>query len=157
MPIHHAIWTVGENPTPLSVGQLATEQQLEDMIVRDARILSDEWMLIGRQETTTYGGRIDLLGIAPDGSLVLIELKRDKTPRAIAAQAIDYASWVDDLGPDSIAQIYERFSDGGSLSTAFEEKFGAKLDEETLNESHQIVIVAAELVTEQQVTIAIQV
>ena len=38
-------------------------------------------MLIGRQVRTGFGGIIDLLAIAPDGSLVLIELKRDKTPR----------------------------------------------------------------------------
>ena len=69
-----------------------SEQKLEEMIVRDPRILSSEWMLIGRQEITSHGGRIDLLAIAPDGSLVLIELKRDRTPREIVAQALDYAS-----------------------------------------------------------------
>lgn len=47
------------------------------MIVRDPRILSSEWMLIGRQEVTSHGGRINLLAIAPDASLVLIELNPD--------------------------------------------------------------------------------
>ncbi len=94
MPIHHAIWRVGEQPAPLVYSRLASEQQLEDMIVRDPRILSSEWMLIGRQEVTSHGGRVDLLAIAPDASLVLIELKRDRTPREIIAQALDYASWV---------------------------------------------------------------
>jgi hypothetical protein len=75
MPIKHAIWTVGDKPTPLPVTRLATEQLLEDMIENDPRILSEQWMLIGRQEHTPTGGRIDLLAIAPDASLVLIELK----------------------------------------------------------------------------------
>jgi len=70
MPIHHAIWCVGEQPAPLS-SRLASEQQLEDMIVREPRILSSEWMLIGRQEVTSHGKRVDLLDIAPDASLVL--------------------------------------------------------------------------------------
>ena len=145
MPIQHAIWKVGDTPQPLSAGQLASEQKLEEMIVRDPRILSGEWMLIGRQEITSYGGRIDLLAIAPDGSLVLIELKRDRTPREIIAQALDYASWVEQLTSEKIAQIYQRFSSGGKLDEAFRQHFGTALDEDALNQSHQIIIVAAEL------------
>jgi RecB family endonuclease NucS len=86
MPIQHANWKVGDSPTPLAASRLATEQLLEDMIVREPRILSDEWLLIGRQERTPFGGIIDLLALAPDGSLVLIELKPDKTPRDLVAK-----------------------------------------------------------------------
>jgi Endonuclease NucS len=145
MPIQHAIWQVGSAPTQLVAGRLASEQLLEDMITRDPRILSPEWMLIGRQEVTTHGGRIDLLAIAPDGSLVLVELKRDRTPREIVAQALDYASWVCELTADKIAQIYGRLRPGASLQADFQQRFGNPLDEDTLNESHQIIIVAAEL------------
>jgi hypothetical protein len=145
MPIQHAIWTVGDEPIPLSASRLPSEQKLEEMIVRDPRILSNQWMLIGRQEATSHGGRVDLLAIAPDGSLVLIELKRDRTPREIIAQALDYASWVEQLAAEKIVQIYQRFSNGGSLSEAFRKRFGMDLDEETLNDSHQVIIVAAEL------------
>lgn len=115
------------------------------MIVRDPRILSSEWMLIGRQENTTHAGRIDLLAIAPDASLVLIELKRNKTPREIVAQALDYASWVEGLTNDRIAQIYERFRKGGNLKKDFETHFGNELDDDALNQSHQVILVAAAL------------
>lgn len=145
MPIQHSIWTVGGVPKALETSRLASEQTLEEMIVHNSRVLSSEWMLIGRQEVTSFGGRIDLLAIAPDGSLVLIELKRDRTPREIIAQALDYASWVDQLSAEKVAQIYHRFSNGGSLDEAFLRHFGYELDEDTLNESHQIIIVAAEL------------
>ena len=50
MPIQHALWLVGSHPQPLTSGKLPSEQLLEDMIVQDPRILSNEWMLIGRQE-----------------------------------------------------------------------------------------------------------
>ena len=145
MPIKHAIWKVGAQPTPLAAAELENEQLLEDMIVASPQILSDQWMLIGRQEQTGMGGRIDLLAIAPDASLVLIELKRNKTPREIVAQAIDYASWVEQLTTDKIVQIYQRFSNGGNLGEAFQKYFGSELDEDALNESHQILLVAAEL------------
>src|SRR5476651_2007111 len=119
MPIKHAIWKVGPQPAPLGVTNLANEQLLEDMIVSDPRILSEEWMLIGRQEDTGFGGRIDLLAIAPDGALVLIEIKRDRTPREVVAQALDYASWVQTLHADAIAGIYGRFAPGKSLADDF--------------------------------------
>ena len=145
MPVQHAIWEVGDSPKPLAYSRLESEQLLEDMIVAEPSILSTEWMLIGRQEITTFGGRLDLLAIAPDGSLVLIELKRDRTPRDIVAQAIDYASWVEQLSAEKISQMYHRFSNGQSLDTAFRERFGTDIDEDDLNQSHQIIIVASEL------------
>ena len=127
MPISHALWTVGPNPQEVSHAMLATEQQLEDMIVAAPRILSDEWMLIGRQEDTGHGGRIDLLAIAPDGSLVLVELKRDRTPRDVVAQSLDYAAWVEDLKADDLAAIYGRFKAGQSLSADFKARFGLEM------------------------------
>jgi hypothetical protein len=38
MPIQHAIWKVGDKPLPLSASRLASEQKLEEMIMRDPRI-----------------------------------------------------------------------------------------------------------------------
>ena len=55
MPIKHPIWTVGEKPTPLPPVRIASEQLLEDMIERDLSILSDNWILIGRQSRPTNG------------------------------------------------------------------------------------------------------
>lgn len=145
MPIRNAIWKVGTAPQLLTEAQLPTERALEDMIVAAPSMLSDEWMLIGRQERATSGGIIDLLAIAPDGTLVLIELKRDRTPREVVAQALDYACWVENLDSKDIAAIYTRFRPGNSLTRDFEAHFGQPLDETTLNESHQIVVVAASL------------
>lgn len=144
MPIRHAIWKVGTPPTPLAESSLVSERLLEEMIIAAPRLLSDEWMLIGQQEYTGFG-RIDLLAIAPDGALVLIELKRDRTPREVVAQALDYAGWVEKLTGDDIVSIYNRFAPGRSLAGDFRQRFGQDLDEDTLNESHQIIIVAASL------------
>ena len=48
------------------------------MIVAVPSIRHNTWMLIGRQVATGFGGRLDLLAIAPDGALVLIASKRDR-------------------------------------------------------------------------------
>jgi hypothetical protein len=145
MPIRTALWKVTAQPTQLSEAVLPSEKLLEDMIVAQPLLLSDAWMLIGRQERTGQGGFIDLLAMAPDGSLVLIELKRDRTPRDVVAQALDYASWVEALQAEDISAIYRRFKPGQSLSEDFKARFCQPLDEDTLNQSHQIVIVAAQL------------
>jgi hypothetical protein len=143
MPIQHAIWKIGPKPEMLPTSALAKEQILEEMIAADPRILSDEWMLIGRQEQTALSGTLDLLAVAPDGSLVLIELKRNKTPRDVVAQALDYAVWVEKLRPEDIAAIYGRFAPGRSLSEDFQKRFGHALEEDSLNHNHQIIIVAS--------------
>lgn len=145
MPIKTQIWTVGGQPSQLHECILPSEQLLEDMIVTAPRLLSEEWMLIGRQESTGLGGRIDLLAIAPDASLVLIELKRDRTPRDVVAQALDYASWVEKLADEDIAAIYKRYRQGADLAADFQDYYGLPLDEETLNHNHQIIIVASGL------------
>lgn len=145
MPIKHAIWEIEKKPIPLEITALDNEQLLEEMITSAPNILSSEWMLIGRQEQTSYGGRIDLLAIAPDASLVLIELKRNRTPREIVAQALDYASWVEQLTSEKIVQIYQRYSKDGDLSADFKKRFGMDLDEDSLNQSHQIILVASAL------------
>ena len=145
MPIQTSLWKVGAQPEELKQSQLSTEKLLEEMIVAAPRMLSEEWMLIGRQENTGYGGIIDLLAIAPDSSLVLIELKRDKTPRDVVAQSLDYATWVERLQPQDISAIYSRFSGGKNLAADFATRFGLQLDEDNLNASHQIIIVASQL------------
>lgn len=145
MAIHHSLWQVREPPQPLREATLPSEALLEKMIVAAPEILSREWMIIGRQEDTGFGGRIDLLALAPDGTLILIELKRSKTPREVVAQALDYASWAERLDAQDITRIYARFSEGKSLDDGFAARFGQPLDPEALNQSHQIVIVASEL------------
>jgi hypothetical protein len=115
------------------------------MILASPQLLSDEWMMIGQQADTGFGGRIDLLAIAPDASLVLIELKRDRTPREVVAQALDYAGWVEGLEPQDIDHIYSKFRPGRSLATDFKERYGRELIDEELNQTHQIIVVASAL------------
>ncbi len=145
MPITTKLWKVAHPPVPLAPSSLASEAELEKMIVEDSCLLSEDWMLIGRQERTSHGGCVDLLALAPDGSVVLIELKKDKTPREVISQALDYASWVEGLQPEDLVEIYGRFAPGRSLMEDFQERFGYSPDETELNRDHLVVVVAAEL------------
>ncbi len=145
MPVQTALWRVGEQPVRLTGATLASEKLLETMIMASPQLLSDEWMLIGQQADTGFGGRVDLLAIAPDASLVLIELKRDRTPRDVVAQALDYAGWVESLEPQDIDQMYSKFRPGSSLANDFKERYGRELIDDELNQTHQIIVVASAL------------
>lgn len=144
MAISMNLWVV-ENGSLLEINKsrVNLESQLEDWIFADPLILNLDVLFIGRQVRTQYGGYIDLLGITREGDLVVIELKRDKTPRDVVAQCIDYASWVCDLGFDEISDICLQYTNK-ILSDAFSEYFDDPIPE-TINENHQMAIVAASL------------
>jgi len=150
MPIEHAIWKIDDSVKRLSKGKLRNESELEDMICQDMTILYEHWLPIGRQVTTDHGGKIDILAIDRSGNLVVIELKKNKTPREVITQAMDYASWVKNLDSSKIAGIYERYSkdldsEFDSLDDAVQDKFNTTFSEDEINQGHQIVIVASEL------------
>ncbi|MBQ0752890.1 MAG: DUF91 domain-containing protein [Gammaproteobacteria bacterium] len=150
MPIQHGIWKIGEQPQALSNTTMASEELLEELIFKDISILNGNWLLIGRQVYTDFGKPLDLIAIDITGSLIVIELKKHKTPRDVVAQTIDYASWVETLSSDRVVQIYESFAQRYQLSNsnfnqAFIDKFGSAPTEDEINSSHQMVVVAAEL------------
>jgi hypothetical protein len=145
MPLNQSLWRLTDSAERLPIGRLASEKQLEDFIVEKPEMLDPDWMLIGRQVQTDFKGIIDLLALQPDGTPVVIELKRDRTPRDVLGQTLDYASWLEQLEPSRLQSIYEAFSGGGNLATDFQQRFGSSLDEDAILNDHLMVIVASEL------------
>lgn len=151
MSINQAVWKIsGSKPESVSIINLDKEKELEDLIFSDIGILNSDWLLIGRQVLTSFNKYIDLLAIDRNGSLIIIELKRDKTPRDVVAQALDYASWITHLEQDEVIEIYKSFTikyqqKEQSLEKAFYNKYNDDLTEEILNQGHQMVIVASSL------------
>ena len=109
MPIEVGIWKLGKNIDRVQFVPMPSEEQLEDIIAGDIGILDPALLLIGRQVQTSYGKYIDLLAMDADGKLVVIELKRDRTPREVVAQLLDYGSWVRELGDEDIAGIFDTY------------------------------------------------
>jgi len=150
MAVQHGIWKIGNKPQALQPIQLDSEELLEQQIFEDISILNENWLLIGRQIYTDFGKYIDLLAVDAFGSIIVIELKKHKTPRDVVAQTIDYAAWVENLPTERITQIYQTFAEQYRLPVkgfddAFKTKFGSKPSEDEINSSHQMVVVAAEL------------
>lgn len=137
------LWRVSEGKL-VQVDQkaMATERQLEDWIANDVSILGLDILLIGRQVQTGFGGKIDLLGVERNGDLSIIELKRDRTPRDVIAQILDYASWIRSLETPQVHDLMLKYMKK-DLAAAFHEHFGLS-PPETLNNNHKMVIVAGE-------------
>lgn len=142
------IWQVenGERLMEINRSKLDFEERLESWLNQDISILSADLLIIGRQVETDYGKYIDLLCINSNGDLVIVELKKDKTPREVTAQVLDYASWVKDLSHERILNLANLHL--AKKDTNFEESFLETFDQEipeVLNESHSMLIVASEI------------
>lgn len=151
MAINQAIWRIQDKRScAVKEVNLGKEDILECIIEDDPSILSDGWIIIGRQVLTAHRKEIDFLALDRNGHLIVIELKRDKTPRDVVAQVLDYASWVRNLESEDISTIFKKYSEkynrsGKTLEEVFRDKFNNTLDLDQLNQGHQLVIVCSEL------------
>ncbi len=144
MPVEMGMWRIdGATPRRLSASTLPSEATLEEYLERDPSLLGQRLLVIGRQVRTPYGKIIDLLAMDVEGALHVLELKRDKTPRDVVAQVLDYGSWVTTLDRDAIIDMANRHLDV-PFEAAFEEVFGIPAPDE-LNAALQLTIVATDL------------
>ena len=146
MAVEMAIWRMTDDgPHQLASSPLAFEHRLEDMLAEDPGMSGTDLLIVGRQVKTAYGGSIDLLALDADGRVHVLELKRDRTPRDVVAQTLDYGSWVQDLSIDDLEQIYiDYHGDETELDAAFAEHFASPMPE-VVNSEQQFTIVASEL------------
>lgn len=144
MPIEIGLWRVDSGtPRRLTARGVPLERQLEDYIEADPSLLGEPIMLIGRQVPTGYG-YIDLLGIDADGALYVLELKRERTPRDVVAQVLDYGSWAAALSHDQVLEIYEDYGSESAFEEAFVEHLGGDPPAE-VNASQVLTIVASDV------------
>lgn len=85
MPIKVGLWKLGNRLQPVEFTRMDSENRLESVLADDITVVDPGLLLIGRQVPTAFGKFIDLLAVDSDGSLVVIELKRDRTPREVEA------------------------------------------------------------------------
>jgi len=139
------LWRIetGDTLREISQSHLDVEARLEQWLKNDIFILSPDLLVIGQQVPTDSGGFIDLLCMNQAGDLIVVELKRDKTPREITAQVLDYGSWVVDLSNERVRSIAE-----DHLRGRFEEAFKSRFNSdppETLNSTHGLIVVGSQI------------
>jgi hypothetical protein len=151
MPLELGVWRIDGEPKSIPQKSLELEQRLEELLDRDISIANPSWMVIGRQIDTGFGPRADLLAIDETGNLIVLELKRDQTPRDVVAQVLEYGAWVTKLRSEDVPSIYASYLDryhrdrqGESFDQAFCRRFRLKEVPEDLNSRHELVIVATQ-------------
>lgn len=143
MTLEVGLWRAdGTDLSRLVPSGIALESQLEDYIESDPALLSERLLLIGRQVATANGGFIDLLAVDSEGVIHVIELKRDKTPRDVVAQTLDYGSWVAELSRAEVVGIFDNYQPGLAFEEAYAEFFGEAPPDE-INASQVFTIVAS--------------
>jgi hypothetical protein len=123
----------------VDAGRLET-LDLEAWIASDPTIVRPGLRIVGRQ-VMTRSGPIDLLAIDRSGDLVVIELKRDRLPREVLAQAIDYTADVSSWSVEKIGEVCAKYA-GDSLDDLFASAFpDVDLSNLKFNERQHIVLV----------------
>ena len=115
-----------------------------DGILEDGPVL-----IIGRQVGTDLGGFIDLLGVDRGGNVVVLELKRDRTPRDVVAQALEYTAFAARLDVDALEGILRVHEHDESLSLAdlHREYFGFDDSEAVAFNKDQRIVIVGQRVT----------
>jgi len=126
------------------------EKMLESWLENNSESIIEDGALlvIGRQVVTTFSSYIDLLALDKAGNTVVVELKRDRTPRDTLAQALEYSSFVANLNYEQLEQIFRRYTqdENGALSEYHKAYF--KLGENegvTFNKDQRIIIIGYDI------------
>jgi Protein of unknown function DUF91. len=147
-----------DNMKRVPESELDTEANLEQRLVRTdgAQIGEVEVFYVARQESPGEGGIFDILGVDKQGNAVIVELKRDRAPRDIVAQALEYASEIRNVEYDYLDDRYQDFlreeqgySDPAEMPTlrdAHAEYFDLDdpLSESQINTDQRLVVVGTD-------------
>ena len=104
-----AAWRIeADGPIRADTAKVAYEAHLEDWIERDPTLVAEGLRIVGRQ-VVLEGGRLDLLGVDPQGRLVLIEIKKGVLYRDALIQALDYAASISAMPTDQLRSVVEAY------------------------------------------------
>lgn len=139
----------------LAALELKEREHLQEWVLKHPHVLGDGVRVITSEFDRWQSAagdlvrdRLDILGLGPDGRLVVAELKRGAAPHSIHMQAVNYAAMVSRLTTRDVAELYvqdqQRLENSVEVEAAlaeFESTF--LLNEESIR-NPRIVLMAAE-------------
>lgn len=133
------LWRIDDGIEAVELGEMPSEEQLEELLEKYPSVLGEKLLIIGRQVGTSSGKRIDLLAMDSDGALRVLELKKGRAARDAVSQILDYGAWVASLSHSRVLDIFDQKHDF-PFEEAFENTFGFPAPEE-LNTGHKLTLV----------------
>lgn len=94
----------------------APERSIEFEHYLESWFENNPWILLQGEDVLWIGKRVsapfgdstifpDLLGVDSAGNLIIVELKRNRTPRDTVVQILEYAAWASDISETKIREI----------------------------------------------------
>lgn len=126
------------------------EKTLQDWLESNPEgiLEENELLIIGREVLTDQGAKIDLLGVDSAGDVIVVELKRGRTPRDTVAQALEYAAFAERLDVNQLEAISQTYMNDESLNFAEHHRQHFELRESdavAFNKNQRIVIVGQDI------------
>ena len=100
-----AVWSAPRDggPRRLIATSPHTEAALEEWVRADPALVRDGLVVVAQQFVFPTRERLDLLCIENRSRWLVVELKRDRMAREVAAQALDYVSLISDMSTEDLA------------------------------------------------------
>lgn len=107
-----------EPAEPISLADVGLRERshLQEWVRNNPEILGEDVLIVTFEfdRFQARGGRaadrLDLLGLDPDGRLVVAELKRGPAPDSVEMQAIKYAAFVSRFTPETLAEAHAAYA-----------------------------------------------
>ena len=148
---------VPAEPVRLADIGLKERSDVEEWVIRHPQILGEDVLVVTSEfgDWATKAGdkdrdRLDILGLANDGRLVLAELKRSEAAATIGMQAINYAARAALFTVDKLAVVYQRFLKRRGQDITLDTARGRLLDhapelsDDTISDPPRIVLMATD-------------
>ena len=121
------------------------ERDIQEWVLANPQILGEDLLII-QEEFSDFdrtNERLDLLAVDPDGKLVIIELKRDRSGVDVHWQAIKYASYLRRATPQQVVSLlaaHKNISPSDAAERLREHTASETLD--NLNSNQRIILVS---------------
>jgi hypothetical protein len=144
-------------PIGLAEAGLKERQDLQEWVINHPQILGADVFVV----TSEFAGwastkgdkdldRLDVLGLASDGRLVLAELKRGKAPSTVGMQALNYAARASLFTISKLSQVYQQFLNTRGTKVSADQarerlqRHAPELSDETLTDVPRLALVASD-------------